>query len=84
MSITRKILLIIISSPLFILGILWGLMTACLLPVVLPFLFLVTIILVIKKDEDAYSDFWGFLCMWCGLGFYIYFDMVWDYELFDF
>lgn len=84
MSLTRKILLGIVSSPLFVIGLCLCLLTISLLWFIIPILLLITLIDVIKGDEDALETAWGFLKFWCLIGLCVYFDTVWDYELFDY
>lgn len=84
MSLTRKVLLGIVSSPLFIFGLCFSLMTISLLWFIIPILLLITLIDVIKGDEDAWEMAWDFLKFWCLIGLCVYFDTVWDYELFDY
>ena len=83
MSLTRKILLGIISSPLFVICAAFSLLCISLLWFVVPIILLVVLIDLIKEEYDAWSNFWGFLKMWCFIGLQLYFEMIWDYELFD-
>lgn len=39
---------------------------------------------LIKGEDDVWDTFWGFLKFWCLIGLCVYFDTVWDYELFDY
>lgn len=83
-SLTRKILLGIISSPLFVMCLGISLVFISLLWIVLPFALLFLLIDFLKGEVNIWDSFFGFIKRWCLIGLHIYFNFVWDYDLFDF
>ena len=83
LSKNKKILLTIVSSPIFVIFFCYTLMMICLSPFIVIIGGLVSLIEHIKGDEDAWVVYFHILRDWCLFGLVVYFDTVWDYELFD-
>ena len=82
MKTSSKILCFILTLPLLIIGIIFSVLTTCILPIVLPVLSLITLIGLIKHENRCGKTFLQFLRSWCLFGIYVYFNLVWDYKLF--
>jgi len=81
MSTTRKILLTILSSPFLVVCIALNIMSLLALPIILPILLLIYLIDIVKGESGDF--FFPFIRSWAFMGAYVYFDIIWDYEIFD-
>jgi len=83
MSTTRKILLFILSSPFIVVCLALNIISLLILPFILPFILLIYLMELVKKTGDE-KYLISFLRSFCFMGAYVYFDIIWNYEIFDF